>query len=434
MQPSKLKLAKTLWLLAIFGFTHALSEWGYIFVPMEKATGEKSFIASIVVHLIFMALSFSFLFYFGLVQFTRKLPLLLVPIVIFMIWYFYFVYYYHQNNLEEWYINAEIWARYLLGFPGPILAGLGFWKQRAELKAWGPQIDKYLKNVVMIFLIYGFTAGFIVPAGKMFPSNIINKENFLFLFHIPIFYIRAGLSILLTWYIIRTLTVFKLEFEKNFERVKEIETLFNERRRIANDIHDGVIQTIYGSGLLLDSASELIETDKKHSKELIKQAIARLNESIISLRRYIHYLKSEDLGKNEIEEHFYEVIQQFRETFPEININSEINIPMWFVLIPRAVEHVKFILQEAIANSARHSSCSKIDVKFFGDDQQFYCQIKDNGTGIKENADIAKQELFGHGMTSMKQRAESLRSSLEIKSSSMGTVISLIVKRVVISE
>lgn len=66
IQPSQLKLAKTLWLLAVFGFTHAVSEWGYLFVPIQTAGREEYLLILMMVHLAFIALSFAFLLAFGL--------------------------------------------------------------------------------------------------------------------------------------------------------------------------------------------------------------------------------------------------------------------------------------------------------------------------------------------------------------------------------
>ncbi len=118
IQPSQLKLAKTLWLLAVFGFTHAVSEWGYLFVPIQTAGREEYLIILMMVHLAFMALSFAFLFAFGLAQYFDKRIYLLIPATIFLAWYINFIFYFDKQALDIWYVKSEIWARYLLGFPG----------------------------------------------------------------------------------------------------------------------------------------------------------------------------------------------------------------------------------------------------------------------------------------------------------------------------
>ena len=434
IQPSQLKLAKTLWLLAVFGFTHAVSEWGYLFVPIQTAGREEYLLVLMMVHLAFMALSFAFLLAFGLAQYFEKKIYILIPTAIFVVWYLNFIFYFDKQALDIWYVKSEIWARYLLGFPGAILSGLGLWRRKHELKVWGVKISHNLRNASITLLIYSVLGGLIVPAGDVFPSRILNNENFLLLFHIPVQVVRAVSSILLSWYVLRILSVFRLEYEKNIEKIEKLETLCTERQRIANDIHDGAIQAIYGSGMLLDRASELIDNDPARSKELITKVIDRYNETIKSLRRYIHGLKSDDYGKTAVEQRFHLMFNEYREGFPNIYFEASINIPIWFIFIPKAVDHTFFIMQEALANAARHSTCSNISVVIYGDELLYRMTIKDNGKGIgfekeKSNQLSSVSGLHGHGINSMHQRSKQLNSKLKISSNDQGTQVMVQLER-----
>ena len=434
IQPSQLKLSKTLWLLAVFGFTHAVSEWGYLFVPIQTAGRKEYQLILMMVHLAFMALSFAFLLAFGLAQYFDKKIYILIPAAIFVVWYINFIFYFDKQALNIWYVKSEIWARYLLGFPGAILAGLGLWRRRQELKVWGVKISHNLRNASVTLLIYSVLGGLIVPAGDVFPSQILNNENFLLLFHIPVQVVRAVSSMFLSWYVLRILSVFRLEYEKNIEKIEKLETLCAERQRIANDIHDGAIQAIYGSGMLLDRASELIDHDPVRSKELITKVIERYNETIKSLRRYIHGLKSDDYGQAAVEHRFHQMFNEYREGFPNLKFEVSINIPIWFIFIPHAVDHTFFIMQEALANAARHSGGSNISVEIYGDELLYRMTIKDNGKGIGLEKKIINQqssvsELHGHGINSMHQRSKQLNSKLEITSNDQGTEVMLQLER-----
>ena len=434
IQPSQLKLAKTLWLLAVFGFTHAVSEWGYLFVPIQTAGREEYLLILLMVHLAFMALSFAFLLAFGLAQYFEKKIYILIPAAIFVMWYVNFVFHFDKQALNIWHVKSEIWARYLLGFPGAILSGLGLWRRRQELKVWGVKISHNLRNASITLLIYSVLGGLIVPAGEVFPSQILNNQNFLLLFHIPVQVVRAASSMFLSWYVLRILSVFRLEYEKNIEKIEKLETLCAERQRIANDIHDGAIQSIYGSGMLLDRASELIDSDPVRSKELITNVIERYNETIKSLRRYIHGLKSDDYGQAAVEQRFHQMFNEYREGFPNIKFEVSINIPIWFIFIPKAVDHSFFIMQEALANAARHSGGSIISVEIYGDELLYRMTIQDNGRGIgfkKKNSNqlSSVSMLHGHGTNSMHQRSKQLNSTLEITSNDQGTQVMVKLER-----
>ena len=256
IQPSKLPFAKTLWLLAGFAFTHAISEWGYLFVPLQSVGRENILLLLMTVHLSFMTLSFAFLLAFGLAQYSsRKHIYLLIPVIIFIFWYFNFIAFFDQKALHPWYAKSEIWGRYLLGFPGALLSGLGLWRIRPEFSTWGPRIDRYLRDASVTILIYSVLTGLIVPPGDFFPNTIINNQTFFNLLHVPVQLVRAVLSILLSWYVFRLHSVFRLESRTNLEKIERLESIISERQRIANDIHDGAIQSIYGAGMLLDRAS-----------------------------------------------------------------------------------------------------------------------------------------------------------------------------------
>jgi len=371
---------------------------------------------------------------FWTVTVFRKKIYILIPAAIFVVWYISFIFFFNKQAINIWYINSEIWARYLMGFPGAILSGLGFWRRRQELKVWGVKISHNLRNASITLLIYSVLGGLIVPAGDVFPSQFLNNQNFLFLFHIPVQVARAVSSMFLSWYVLRILSVFRLEYEKTIEKMEKLETLCAERQRIANDIHDGAIQSIYGSGMLLDRASELIDQDPARSKELITKVIERYNETIKSLRRYIHGLKSDDYGQADVEQRFHQMINEYREGFPHIKFEVSINVPIWFIFIPKAVDHTFFITQEALANSARHSGSSIIAVELYGNEQLYRLTIKDNGRGLGFESENANQissvsGLHGHGINSMQQRSRELNSKLEITSSDQGTQVLLQLER-----
>lgn len=432
IQPSQLYLSKTLWLLAAFGFTHAISEWGYFFVPLQTAGSKEHLLLFAQIHLITMALSFAFLLSFGLAQYYHSpKTYLMIPFTILLIWYINYVLYFDRNLIPIWYAKCEIWARYLLGFPGAVMAGLGLWIQAKELKSWGSQIQHFLKLASLTLLFYSVLAGLIVPKGDFFPSNVLNNDHFYTIFHIPVQVARALLSILLSWYVLKLLSVFRMEYQDAFDRIQQLETLAKERQRIANDIHDGAIQAIYGSGMLLDRAEELIDKNPERSKEIISNVIHQLNDTIDSLRRYIHGLKSEDFGRSAVDERLHQIIKQSQDAFSDRKITSSINLPNWFILIPEGVEHINFILQEAIANAARHSSCTTIDVIISGTEKMLEMRISDNGTGIP--ASLLEQTkapgMNGHGLESIKQRAKQLNAKFDLLSDSNGTSLTIIIGR-----
>ncbi|MGE5462525.1 MAG: GAF domain-containing protein, partial [Syntrophothermus sp.] len=63
--------------------------------------------------------------------------------------------------------------------------------------------------------------------------------------------------------------------------------VLEERERIGMDLHDGIIQAIYGVGLSLDGALHTIDESPTEAKERIRHSIDGLNQAIRDLRAYI---------------------------------------------------------------------------------------------------------------------------------------------------
>ena len=63
--------------------------------------------------------------------------------------------------------------------------------------------------------------------------------------------------------------------------------VLEERERIGMDLHDGIIQSIYGVGLSLESALHSVEEDPQDAKKRVQHSIESLNQAIRDLRGYI---------------------------------------------------------------------------------------------------------------------------------------------------
>src|SRR6187397_2781201 len=72
--------------------------------------------------------------------------------------------------------------------------------------------------------------------------------------------------------------------------------VLEERERIGMDLHDGIIQSIYGVGLALEGALHSIEEDPNDAKKRIERSIASLNQAIRDLRAYILDLRPRQMG------------------------------------------------------------------------------------------------------------------------------------------
>ena len=189
---SRLALARSLWLLACFGMLHALTEWGYVFIPVQATYMEGGVVTFLwFAHGLLGAVSFAFLLQFGVELVWPSLDWRWVrwlPLVVFALWALLFVVLsrlggYFVNGLsfpadEALFATWSALARYLLALPGAALAGIGLFLQAKAVDDMElPAIARYLRLAAISFLIYAVFAGLLVSPAPFFPASFLNSDQ-----------------------------------------------------------------------------------------------------------------------------------------------------------------------------------------------------------------------------------------------------------------
>src|SRR5512145_2508195 len=99
--------------------------------------------------------------------------------------------------------------------------------------------------------------------------------------------------------------------------------VLEERERIGMDLHDGIIQSIYGVGLSLESALHSFEEDPKDAKARVQHSIESLNQAIRDLRAYILDLRPRQMGTEGLLSGLNRLITEFRaNTLAKVQISG----------------------------------------------------------------------------------------------------------------
>ncbi|HSB88472.1 MAG TPA: GAF domain-containing sensor histidine kinase [Anaerolineales bacterium] len=189
--------------------------------------------------------------------------------------------------------------------------------------------------------------------------------------------------------------------------------VLEERERIAMDLHDGIIQSIYAVGLSLDSA-RLQATRASHTKEdaALDRAIDGLNAIIRDIRSYILDLQPSRIPADDLGEALRRLLDEFR-------ANSLMDAELILdpdaaqTLAPTARIAAFHIAQEAVANVAKHSRAKRAWVTLRWLNDGIGLQVIDNGEGFDS---AVRAELLGHGLSNMASRARAAGGELEIVS------------------
>ena len=188
--------------------------------------------------------------------------------------------------------------------------------------------------------------------------------------------------------------------------------VLEERERIGMDLHDGIIQAIYGVGLSLESALHSFEDDPQDAKTRVQRSIESLNQAIRDLRGYILDLRPRQMGNEGLMSGLNRLLTEFRaNTLANVQLTGNENE---LKDLPQAHSMVLFhICQEALANVAKHAKAKQVDISIWSTDERVLMEIHDNGKGFemeKMNASI------GHGLANMQTRVHAVGGDVDISS------------------
>lgn len=210
------------------------------------------------------------------------------------------------------------------------------------------------------------------------------------------------------------------ELQATQQKLRDL-AVVEERNRLARDLHDSVKQQVFAISMQLSAArTALSESDKAYTpvteaERLAQQAGAELSTLISALRP--PKLENKTLT-TAISEH---VEEWSRQNKIEIDMAMDSKISMNV-----QNEQVLFrVLQEALANVARHSEASQVRVTLKAEKDDVILIIEDNGIGFDPKG-ITK----GVGLDSMKERLAAVNGELEVSSlGSQGTRVTAKVRR-----
>ncbi|MFH1783238.1 MAG: ATP-binding protein [Candidatus Omnitrophota bacterium] len=201
------KLAKNLRLIACFGVVHGINEWIDMFILIEKPA-EAVFLKALGLPL--LAVSYLFLVQFGvktIIETKKKYSILkILPILLFVSWLAVTI------LSSQRFLLGDIFARYLLGIPGTCLTAYALFLQIPYVKKRNLlTIVGYIRLTAISYLFYGFFSGLIVPKAQFFPASSLNYTVFLDTVGISVQAFRSICAIVITYSMIRTLSIFEWE-------------------------------------------------------------------------------------------------------------------------------------------------------------------------------------------------------------------------------
>jgi signal transduction histidine kinase len=204
------------------------------------------------------------------------------------------------------------------------------------------------------------------------------------------------------------------------------QSISEERDRLARDLHDALTQRLFSLNLTLEAAAARVEADPGAARATLGQARELVEAALGELRSLIFELRPPVLEIDGL-------VGSVRKHAELLGRAHGLDIGVEATgrddkVAPEVERHLFRVIQEALSNVVRHASARGTSVRIDVRPEDVSVVVQDDGVGFDPQArTIAARRL---GLTSMRERVESLGGRFEVASApGQGTTVTARVPR-----
>lgn len=209
----------------------------------------------------------------------------------------------------------------------------------------------------------------------------------------------------------------KAKLNEEISKQKEIRTKAildaeeKERRRIAQDLHDGVGQLLSAAKLNLSQLESELKIETEEQKSIIQNALSLIDDSVKEVRTVSHNMVPNTLLKLGLASAVKEFITKLGSA-PSLKVDLEI-VGLDNRLDNQLETLMYRVIQEIVSNIIKHAKASHISLQLIKHDDELNVMIEDNGVGF----DTSELTNFnGIGIKGILTRIEFLGGSIHFDS------------------
>ena len=194
------------------------------------------------------------------------------------------------------------------------------------------------------------------------------------------------------------------ESQRTQSELRRLEVL-DERERIAKELHDGVIQSLFAVGMSLQGAAALANDEGVAAR--IEGAVEDIDRAIRDLRNYIFGLRPGILADRHLDQALRELGAEFESRSGVVTV-VDVDPTVASELASVAADVVQ-LTREALSNVGRHAEATTCRVSLRRDEASASLAIDDDGRGFELGG-----KTGGLGIANLRDRASSLGGAMEI--------------------
>jgi signal transduction histidine kinase len=189
-----------------------------------------------------------------------------------------------------------------------------------------------------------------------------------------------------------------------------------ERKRLATDLHDELIQLLFGLRYELDVVKGRLGEGQAVDRELMTMK-SRIDQGLTELRRILRNLRPALLDDLGLVSALKLLVRQANESSGNrVTLESSENADR----LPTEIETCLYrVAQEALTNAVKHSRAQKISATLYIDDGEVVLRVSDNGIGFDVASQYRDNRFVtgeGFGLYGMRERLRGLNARLTVES------------------
>jgi signal transduction histidine kinase len=196
-----------------------------------------------------------------------------------------------------------------------------------------------------------------------------------------------------------------IENARLHERVRR-SAVFEDRDRVARDLHDTVIQRLFGLGLTLQGMAARLPASAAGPLE---DLVSELDEVIAQIRSTIYELGMGDMSRG-VRDDILVLVSELQDV---VGFDARVTFdgPLDTMVTPQLREQLLAIVREALTNVGKHAEATQASVHLDVDEATCRLVISDNGAGMGARS---SQAGGGLGLPNLRRRAEKLGGTFVI--------------------
>jgi two-component system NarL family sensor kinase len=212
------------------------------------------------------------------------------------------------------------------------------------------------------------------------------------------------------------------DIEKNYNRLlldTALNSEENERRRIAQDLHDDIGTMLSLTKLSLNQLNKLVCKNGDDKEDVImKKSQSLVEETILHVRRITRDLIPTTLERFGLLEAIEEFINTLEED-PNLVISFRANTEEFSRQGQKLELTLYRIMQELVNNAIKHANCTKIDIWLETDEEFIGLRVSDNGVGFDPEK-IKENNLAGLGLLGIESRLAIVNGTVQYEKPANG--------------